>query len=95
MTIFTFNYNDIVIKISRTTLVNVGHEFSVQDYRVKRLRISDRFEQALRETLAKEHIRLFEVYLHEIKFSSRINKVNELRLLNDIYNEKAVAEKAL
>ena len=48
----------------------------------------------LKQRLSKDYsIDLFEIFFHQLTFPEEINNLNLLRVLNQIYNEKAMHEK--
>ena len=91
---FGINYIPIVNSVCRSELINLGQEFSIQDFREKRLALKHHFQQKLAKRLADDYgIDLFELYMEQISFQTEINNLNLKRVLNNIYNEKALHEK--
>ena len=80
--------------VCRSELINLGQEFSIQDYRERRLVLKQYFQQKLTKRLGDDYgIDLFELYMEQVSFQTEINNLNLTRVLNNIYNEKALHEK--
>lgn len=74
--------------------MNAGQQFSIDDYRTKRLRVRKHLKERLAKRLADDYsVVLFDLYLDKLQFTEEINQLNLKRMLNGIYNEKAVYEK--
>ena len=88
------NYEDIIMSVSRSELMNAGQQFSIDDYRAKRLKVRKHLKERLAKRLAEDYsVILFDLYLDKLQFTDEINQLNLKRMLNGIYNEKAVYEK--
>lgn len=91
---FAGEYRPIIEAVSKTVLLNHGLEFSVEDYRTRRIEIRNYLRDRLKEKLETKYgIKLLDVYLGRIAFTSQINNLNLLRMLQGIYNEKASYDK--
>jgi hypothetical protein len=88
------NYDGLIESICRSELMNFGQKFSIDDFRTKRLKITEYLNAKLRRKLEQEYsINLFGLYFDRLRFTDQINKLNLKRMINGILNEKAMYEK--
>lgn len=86
---FGDNYKRLVLSVARSELMNTGQRFSIDDYRTRRVEVKNLLREKLSSRLKDDYmINLFDLYLNKLKFTSQINKLNLLRVLNGIFNEK-------
>ncbi len=91
---FGLNYRPLIASVCQSELMNVGLKYSLNEYRTKRHEIKEHLKLKLKERLEKDYsINLFEIFFHKLTFPEEINNLNLLRVLNQIYNEKAMYEK--
>ena len=91
---FGTEFDPIVASVCRSELINAAQIFSIEDFRTKRLEIKTHLKKRLAKRLSDDYsMILFEFFVDSLSFTKEINRLNLLRTLNDIYNEKAVYEK--
>lgn len=91
---FGNGYKKILHSICKSELLNFGLKFSIDDFRTNRVKIRTYLKEKLKQKLENEYlVDFFELYFDKIKFTSEINRLNLLRMLNGIYNERAVYDK--
>ena len=74
--------------------MNEGQKFSIEDFKTKRSKIKEYLKEKLAARLKKDYLMdLFDLYFSDLKFTPEIDKLNLLRMLNGIYNEKAIYER--
>ena len=81
--------------MARSAILNEGQKFSIQDYRSDRSKIYESLKVLLKQLFSKNHFYLLNLYVKSISFGQEINSLNLKRVLNNIYNEKALYTKKI
>jgi len=88
------SYVPTIYNVCKSEMINLAHEFSIVDFRTRRAYIKTYLKKGINKKLKEKYgINLFDVFLEQIQFDKTINNINLKNVMNDIYNEKAMADK--
>jgi hypothetical protein len=91
---FGDNFVPIVNRVITSELMNAGQIFSIEDFKTKRNNIKTYLKEKLTKRLKNDYqMNLFDLYFSDLKFTPEIDRLNLLRTLNGIYNEKAIYDR--
>lgn len=87
-------YRVTIYKVCLSSVINSAQEFSISQFRSNRNEIKNHIKSRLTTKLRDEYgIEVFDLYLKDIDFDRVINALNLKRIMNVIWNEKALADK--
>ena len=78
------------MSVCRSELQNLGQQYSIDDFRLKRHIINRQLKVKLAERLSADYgIKLHDLLMQRLQFSNRINSLNLKRMIVGIQNEQA------
>lgn len=90
------NYKPVIFNVCKSELINLSQEFSIVDFRTRRAYIKAYLTKGINKRLVEDYgINIFDIYLEQLKFDKLINEINLKNVMNEIYNEKALADKTV
>lgn len=83
-------YQRLLLAVCRSELTNLGQQFSINDYRTRRIQIRVHLKEKLKKRLKNDyHINLLDLFFDDLKFGQQINELNLKRMINGLLNEEA------
>ena len=91
---FGTDYRSLIVSVCRSELQILGQQYSIDDYRLKRVIIKSELKARIARRLSADYgIKLHDLLMQQLRFSRLINALNLKRMILGIQNEEAESTK--
>jgi hypothetical protein len=90
---FGSDFESFIGNVAQSHILNFGQQFSIKNYRESRINVKNSMKESLKLLFSNYSLNFFELYMDRLQFQTEINDINLLRVLNTVYNERAINDK--